>query len=298
LSGADGVERWRYVLGGGGTLFGDASHVLVTGEGDVIALGTVTESRDTGTRVRAVRFRGTDGQVVWTADLSASAVDVRGAAIDASGDLLVAGTIRAGDGLNNDFGAVKVSGATGSEKWTARLGSTVPTWEASVSVLPLASGEVLVGGFVATSTDDEQEAVVSRLDGTTGTEVSRTTDVGSDRLGVVARLVAAPDGRIIAAGLLRNRVTCFDVTVWDLADPAAPMRRRKLIDGRTTATSCRDSGWDGGGPDTTGGDIDRDDLYDLVLDAGGVPIVSGSLSDGPRGGRRGFVARLGGLRGR
>jgi hypothetical protein len=169
LSGADGSHLWSKAFAGGivadcaAAAVDPAGNVLVTGSwvGELdLGGGLLTDDRNE--RLFVGKFSGVDGSYLWSKAPAASEVNTRGqgVAVDAGGNVLVAGTFYNGlyggwvdfgggplscaGGSQNIFVA-KFSGLDGSHFWSKGFGSgTEGGWGQGVATDP--SGNVLVTG--------------------------------------------------------------------------------------------------------------------------------------------------------
>jgi hypothetical protein len=206
LSGADGAVLRRAKQPGWRSI--DA--IVIDPLGDVVTAG-----RDTSTARKLVRktFAGIDGGG-WTTSLGVGAV--RDAALDAHGDVLVAGTESVGSpGAAEPVLAVtKLDGASGISTWeylsAAAMGGE------GFAVVADAAGDVLVGGRLDVA--GAARFAVLKLDGVLGTVRWQTTLSG----GSIAREIRARDvvldgaGRVVAAGSLATDATGLDFAVVSL----------------------------------------------------------------------------------
>ena len=116
FSGTTGAELWRQVINGTANDIDRAEAVTVDAAGDVVAAGS-TLNTGTSEDFTVVKFRGTDGAVLWSRNINGTANLEDGAfavTVDAAGDVVAAG-ITENTGTSVDFTVVKFSGTDGSD---------------------------------------------------------------------------------------------------------------------------------------------------------------------------------------
>jgi hypothetical protein len=114
LSGADGMERWRW------TTPGRANAVVVGAAGDVIAAGAAAGDLSA---FFVVKLRGADGGELWRYEAPPDDTLARALALDTLGNPIAAGTISLPNAVT--FGLIKLDGARGVERWRATLPSSL-----------------------------------------------------------------------------------------------------------------------------------------------------------------------------
>jgi cysteine-rich repeat protein len=146
-----------------------ATAVAVDAGGDVVAAGNLS----TPLHVAVGKFSGADGSLLWpqlyvlTAELCGTAKAV---AIDASGDVVVVGSVCDG---NTGFGnavAVKLSGTTGTELWRRTLNGSANMDDQANAVAIDGAGNVAVVGWEFV-TLGEHDVLVAKLSGLDGSDV-------------------------------------------------------------------------------------------------------------------------------
>lgn len=125
LRGASGAELWRTTLPGTNRAASSAADpVVVDGEGDVFAAGTIVNSRSFGDFAVA-KLDGRTGGVLWRVALDGGvfsgdrALDV---AVDSLGDAIASGYLQSGGPTGvPTFAVLKFDGATGALQWRVEL---------------------------------------------------------------------------------------------------------------------------------------------------------------------------------
>ncbi len=169
LDAATGAESWRVALDGTAADANDTDGVLglaVAPDGGVVAAGSLA---NTGMATDAfVTKRGpVDGHELWTTQIDGPAHrtdDARALAIDADGDVVIAGRIRS---ATNDFATVKLDGATGLELWRDLFDGQTGAADQALAVAIDPSGHVAAGGFTNNGAGADELTVV-KLAGATG----------------------------------------------------------------------------------------------------------------------------------
>ncbi|HXJ33074.1 MAG TPA: PQQ-binding-like beta-propeller repeat protein [Candidatus Eisenbacteria bacterium] len=296
LAGADGAERWRFVLDGTAQTYDSADRVAVDAAGDVIVAGMVANPAPTVTGYRAdvtfMKLAGADGRLLWRTTVGAF-VDERSLALDPAGNVLATGTYIAGTSPA-DFGVLKLDGATGTLRWTAAIDGSTNTWESAFDVVALPSGDVAAVGFTG-DYYTRASLTVAAFDGATGAERWRRLIKGTDGWGIGRSIAVGPGGDVIVGGQLRNVESCYDVAVLELSAATGATVMAQVLDGTATATACdapRDQEPCRGRCPFTGIGIDRDELTSLAIDRNGRIVFSGTLDDGRRGRSHAFAAQL------
>ncbi len=126
----DGHVRWRHRLNGNGSEQStEVGQLVLTGDGDPIVAGTILDTD--GESFLVARLAAGNGEEHWRSRLRGSQPNPsfnsgRAAAMDANGDVVVAGTVQNGPAGGDhptygDFAVVKLDGGTGSERWRLTL---------------------------------------------------------------------------------------------------------------------------------------------------------------------------------
>lgn len=214
ISGATGIEMWRYVVDGTAKLTDVARSIRVDSAGNVVAVGELLNT-GTGMDFTVVKLAGATGTELWrrqidgTASLNDLARSVR---VDAAGDVVAVGELQnTGTGL--DFVVVKLSGSTGVELWRRLLNGTASGNDAAHAVRMDNGGDVLASGAIQNVGTDLDFAIV-RLSGVDGSILWRRAINGSgngpDQASALGEDAA---GDLIAAGFMQNTGTNMDFTV-------------------------------------------------------------------------------------
>ena len=293
LDAATGAERWRFTLNGSGDDGDYGTGVAVDAVGDVIAVGRISSLE--GYPVTVVKLSGSDGHLLWRRDV-VQALEANDVVVDRAGDVLIAALL--GEPTGNAFGVVKLLASTGDVLWIARVSGAERQWQTAMQVRTLPSGDVAAVGMTADATEARSLTTV-RLDGSTGIERWRSLLGGNTGYGFGRGLAISTTGDPIVAGEVRNRGTCYDVTLSRLSATTGERVSKRTLDGLSTASwscelpDCGDAHGPCGRPRQG---IDQDSFAGLATDATGRVVVSASLSDGPRGQWRAFVASMPPLR--
>lgn len=209
LASSDGAERWRYLISGDANGRDLALDVSVDDMGYIVAAGQI-ENIATKSDIVVVKLVPSDGTELWHTvlrggiDGSDHATSV---AIDATGDVLVAGTTE-NPMSGRDFTVSKLARDDGKELWRAVLRGSFPqSVDESTAIAVNGEGNLVAAGFIdgrtvggtgATDTD----FLVVMLDGGSGEERWRQVITGTDENSTdVARAVSIDTaGDVIAAG--------------------------------------------------------------------------------------------------
>jgi cysteine-rich repeat protein len=116
LDGTTGAEKWRRVVNGSNSNDDDASAVAIGASGEVLVVGSIRNS-GSGRDLAVLSLDGTSGEERWRrlVDGAAGQADIGNAgAVDASGDVLVAGRTRNGPTADG-FTVLKLAAATGGD---------------------------------------------------------------------------------------------------------------------------------------------------------------------------------------
>ena len=157
--------------------FGTTRHMAVAPNGDAIVTGCLDDGTDYETAL-TMRFRGSDGGVVWTADFGdGKAGNSAGTAIalDAEGNVFVTGYAAVNDATRL-MTTLKYDGATGAKIWA----STYPSYESGQAnaIAVDANGDVYVTGW-SVDPGDNQNIRTVKYDGASGAQLWTATFNGS-----------------------------------------------------------------------------------------------------------------------
>ncbi len=185
LSGAQGIERWRW------TSPGRASAVVIDAAGDVIAAGSTTSSSG-NQAFFVVKLRGGDGHEVWRyAAPGDEPSAARAVALDTAGNPVAAGSISLLDAPNAVFGVIKLSAATGEERWRAML----PSFQGTATAVALDSHhDVIAAG-------DALGFAAAKFAGESGAELWRHIEPPASSGEAEAVAIDADDCAIVVGGL-------------------------------------------------------------------------------------------------
>lgn len=251
-AGRSGRELWRREIRGTGESMFDAGRAIAIDQnGDVVAVGD-TENQGTLRDLTVVKLSGNSGRELWRTVINGRADwfdEGRAVAIDANGDVLVAG--RTADRIFDlDFTVAKLAGDDGTEIWRAVIASDEESDDTAFAVAVGPTGDVVAAG----DTRGFDFSVV-KLRGATGVEQWRMIIPSDGARGGIARAVAFDAaGDVVAAGGAAGGFTVIKVA----GTSGTALWQQTLNDG---------------------GDAEA---FDLALDAAGDIIASGSIvaSDG------------------
>jgi cysteine-rich repeat protein len=248
-----GQQAWDTVLDGSasGGDDGDAARaVAVDGENHVVAAG-VLSSVESGADFVVVRLRGSNGDELWRGvaeGSSGGSEDVRDLALDAEGDVVVAGRLR-NVNRNGDLSVVKFAGATGDEIWQRSFDGAESGSDTAFNVAIDGAGHVAVAGRVRNGTRADGY-LVARLAGASGGSLpcgDGNADAGE----------ACDDGNPVAGDGCRTDCT-VEVCGDGVVDPDEECDDGNDVDGDCCSGACG-RGEDGGSCDDGNActDIDR-----------------------------------------
>jgi outer membrane protein assembly factor BamB len=198
LAGATGSEIWRQTsaFAGGGFAY----DMALDAAGDAVAVGFVFRpgAGAGDSKLAALKVDGDTGTVLWSHEIGGGGLsEAQGVAVDAAGDVAVAGALTAVR-TARDFVVVKFAGGTGAELWRQTITRDhYSPFDLAAAVTFGASGHVFAGGTLEVGVD--RNFAVVRLGGSDGAvgPVAGAKLVVRDRLG-------EPAARRIL-GILRDR---------------------------------------------------------------------------------------------
>jgi hypothetical protein len=199
--GSDGAVVWTQSVAGSAVGFAFAYDLAVTATGDVVVVGGTTNI-GTSYDVTAVKLAGSDGSVVWRADVDGSGTPAseyaERLALDAAGDVYVAGRLATAGYALARFAVVKISGGNGSVVWIRDL--CCGTDPGAALALTLSDdGGVIVGG-ASRRQDLDLPFTVARFDAATGATDWRVVIPGSTGYGRANAVAVDKHGDVWAAG--------------------------------------------------------------------------------------------------
>lgn len=244
LAGASGAVRWKYEANGTAPDSIDrALAVALDHTGDVIAAG-LTENQATGDDFTVIKLSGVSGELRWAqvvhgdANLSDFAL---AEAIDAHGDILVAGSIET-ERTGSDFVVLNLSDETGAEQWRYTLDGGVGGFDEALAIAVDPSGDVFAAG-ITEGRDSGLDFTVVKLSGTDGTERWRQAINGQfpDSVDEALALTVDAAGDALAAGMTSGRVAGTAVpdsnfTVVKLAGVSGAELWRYVLNGTLTGS--------------------------------------------------------------
>jgi cysteine-rich repeat protein len=258
LAGADGSIVWQRTVDGAAPPENEAGAevyraVALAAGGDVVAAGRVV-GLTTGNDALVARHAALDGTPLWQVTLDGGAGagdDAQGVAVDASGDVFVAGAMTALGSLTAQPALVKLGGEDGSERWRTLLSGEMGTGRA---VVVDGTGDVLVGGDVG------PDLFVAKHAGGDGTEMWRVDVPGELGEAVARGLALLPGGGAVVVGRLVSAATARDFVVVAVGADGAE-RWRYVLDGAAVD------------PD------DADEAFGVAVDGAGDVVVAGMISN-------------------
>lgn len=213
IRGNDGATAWGPVLWAppGDTVTGTWAMCRV-GDGDVVIAGRSSVTASGPGRTFAIRFRRSDGAVVWGPVFLAPGVAgaellPRAIQSDGAGDLLLTGSLDPGaSGGDSAIATYKLRGGTGEIAWgPVTFAGTGPGNARPAGLCVDSSGDVVVLG-VKTDAVTLQDFVTLKYAGATGALVwGPIRHDGPDHRADVPRAVALhPSGDVVVAGTSRD----------------------------------------------------------------------------------------------
>lgn len=207
FDGATGADVWQFTL----TDAEAVRDLLIDPGGDVIAAG------DADRELAVVKLDAATGALLWQHDAGIGRSAGFAAAVDAAGDVFVAGQ---DDLPSADFVAEKLSGTTGAVLWQVVRDGTAPVSSGDVdgafAVAVGPSGDAFFGGQLDSDTS-AKDAVVLRLDGATGAEEwiqrldgSHAHEDRTEFLDRIHEVVVGPSGDVVAIGEFQERNRAYD----------------------------------------------------------------------------------------
>lgn len=202
---SDGAQTWRADLVGPAS----GSHVgrtLAVGGGRVIVAGHVPSTTD-APDFAVIALNATTGGEVWRYTLDGSATDTAdtddafGVVVDPAGDVIAAGRL-GNTGTDDDAVVVKLAGATGAERWRVTLNGNNSNDDVAQAIA-LDGDDVFVTGTIR-NRNTRADALLARLDGSTGAETWRLALNGSENDADAGFAIAAAGGHVVAATRIRD----------------------------------------------------------------------------------------------
>jgi cysteine-rich repeat protein len=232
LDATTGTEMWRRSIDGtllGGADEDDAFGVAIDAAGDVIAAGRITNT-DTDDDLLVVKLAGATGADLWRTVIDGrndNADVAQALALDASGNVLVAGTVR-NPGTRADLLVLKLANATGAELWRAEVNGSEDGADTGLAVA--ASGaDVVAAGRVQNGATADGYAVVKRT-GANGGDFPCAN--GADDPGE-----ACDDGNVAAGDGCRADCT-LEVCGDGIKDPQEGCDDGNDVDGDCCSPTC------------------------------------------------------------
>ncbi len=209
LAGSDGRLVWRRALTRGPRSHRDAVHALLPlGDGDVIVAGGIRQGADVD--MVAMRLSGRNGKRRWRrvvtgASRPAHLHEAKAAAVDAVGDVLVAGSVESATSVQYhgtaDLAVVKLSGRDGNERWRMVLDGGAQHYDRANAVAVDRTGDVVAVGDVSEMgvgpTGFDSQTVVLKLAGADGRVLWRHQIVGVWR---ASSIVTDAEDDVVVAG--------------------------------------------------------------------------------------------------
>lgn len=212
LAATTGSEVWRYTLRGRTDEPSVAQKVTLDPAGDVVVVGRVVNALDGGDLVIAKLDRAT-GAERWRRTFTDGTLtygDSRGIAVDLAGDVVALGLFFKDAGVY-PLVAIKLSGATGDDRWRRALSQYRSNWRAGLAVDR--DGDVGVTGATGTGSGTDDLLVV-KLGGAHGVERWRRAiagTAGADDVGAAVAFDA--EGNVAVVGQTVNVESGWNLTV-------------------------------------------------------------------------------------
>lgn len=198
-----GREIWRHVYDGGRNFEDIPQGVRTNQEGDVFVTGRSRRPGWSPPQYTTIRFRGSDGAVLWISNYRDQDYRVganpHGLSIDTDGNVIVAGKSPPYD---NDWATIKLSGQSGSLLWATTYDHLdLQDWVAGLAVDQI--GNVYVSGSVYEDSPWlHSDLMFQKYSGLSGTTLWRTQ---WDSFGLLCkngggRIAFDDDGSLFMAG--------------------------------------------------------------------------------------------------
>lgn len=201
----------------------------VDAEGDVIAAGAVRNKAARADFVVVKRARA-DGRELWRAVVNGTANgddQANAVAVDPVGDVVAVGVIR---NANGGFAVVKLSGATGTERWRAMLNGSGNGFGEALAVTVDRTGDVVAVGRVTNNVTGIDFAVV-KLSGATGAQIWRKDIDGALSNDVALAVTVDGSGDVVASGFFINPEVGADFVVVKLDGANGHEVWRRVLNG-------------------------------------------------------------------
>lgn len=225
ISGATGVEQWKYIYEGGAPRLDYLYDIAVTSSDDIYAAGAWSDAQG-GRAAVVMKISGTNGSKQWTklvygpgGDGFNSALVVREAP---SGDAIVGSSIERDGGSDYHFTVHRFRHTDGAEVWSTRVegsgGGSIGQGYVN-DLLVDVSGDVIAVGKVR-NTPFHDDLMIAKLRGSDGFELDRREFNGDDNSLDTANAVALDaDSSIVVAGIIDSADTGRDFVVLKLPEP-------------------------------------------------------------------------------
>jgi hypothetical protein len=236
LSGVDGTELWRQVIGSasnsyGSATYGSANAVAVDRAGNVVAAGASSSSLGDFT---VVKYNGATGAELWRRVLTGSVPigdcgdSARAVTVDGEGNVVASGFICNAPPFESIPTVIKFNGVTGQELWRKAI--------AGVSVVAIDSqGHVVAAGSIPDRATFTSAFSTIKFNGATGQELWRQVISGTANAAGSSNFASAvasdAQGNVVAAGVTTNNGTGRDFTVIKFnGATGAELRRQGIND--------------------------------------------------------------------
>jgi hypothetical protein len=230
FAGETGTERWRRVLAGRTDRGGEANAVAVDARGDIVAAGYVRQEAKSWGQFAVVKLSGASGAEVWRRIITGKATEAReeatAVAVDASGSVVVAGTMKSG--FLSESIVVKLDGNSGAELWRWTLDCHDGP-DMSLA-LDTAGGVLAAGRGCPTGGPDSSGAfTIIKLDGASGVERWRYAVDIHDGGGMAFKIAADAGRGVVATGNYWSRQTGGRFIVVKLDGDSGTERWRRTV---------------------------------------------------------------------
>jgi hypothetical protein len=241
-SAKDGSQLWSTPF----DAFGDDNYpakMQVDSNNDVIFAGFSFKTATDGREINGVvaKYRGSDGALLWSATHRVTGFTYFfDLALDANGDVIVAGT--AGGGLLTSVLVAKYKGSSGSLVWTKNdLGIIPNVYDSAIAVAVDANGDAYVAGTTLVGFNNQY--LVVKYAGSSGNTLWRVSNINLSAVeSIPAAIAVSPGGKVFVTGTRINFTTVSGASLYN-GDFATV--RLNPADGQVVWTATYDGGGSG-----------------------------------------------------
>ena len=232
FSGANGSALWPQLYVLIPDLCGVANGLAIESNGDVIAVGHVCDDGTGTSNGIVVRLSGTTGSEVWRRTITGNASqdeDVTAVTLDAVGNVVITGWAM-NTGAGEDLFVGKLAAATGADVWPLKfVNGNANQSDRGAAVALDGSGDIAVAGLL-TQTGFQQDFLVMKFAGGSGTELWRHTINGTNNGNDAAKTVLVDGAGDVVAGGRVHGSNSDDFAVVKLAAASGAEVWRTVID--------------------------------------------------------------------